>query len=142
MRLVVSMVKVKRRQLIAMQSGKDPITGYVLEEANATLDHDHKTGFIRAAIGRWNNGVMGKIENWANRLGADPVTGERITAVQYLRNIADYIELHEQSQHNGLLHPTHRTDREKKDLANKRARDKRRKDSKEARLEQTKNPDA
>lgn len=124
MRLVASMVKAKRKQLAAMQAGIDPLTGYKLSDdpSKLVLDHCHRSGFIRATLDRWNNGVLGKIENWANRIGADPATGVKIPAWTYLRNIADYLELHEASQHNGLLHPTHKTEREKADLRNKKAR--------------------
>ena len=132
MRLTTSMLKPKRKQLLAAQGGKDPITGWDIDPDNAVLDHCHKHGWVRATLGRWNNGVLGKIENWANRLGADPKTGARLTPWAYLRAIADYLELNSESQHNGLLHSTHRTEREKKDLANKRARTARRKARAEA----------
>lgn len=132
MRLTTSMLKPKRKQLLAAQGGKDPITGWDIDPDNAVLDHCHKHGWVRATLGRWNNGVLGKIENWANRLGADPKTEARLTPWAYLRAIADYLELHSESQHNGLLHSTHRTEREKKDLANKRARTARRKARAEA----------
>lgn len=132
MRLTTAMLKPKRKQLLAAQGGIDPITGWKIDPDNAVLDHCHKNGWVRATLGRWNNGVLGKIENWANRLGANPATGERLEPWTYLRQIADYLELHSQSQHNGLLHSTHRTEREKRDLANKRARTARRKARAEA----------
>lgn len=126
MRLTTQQLKIARKKLLARQNGIDPITGWAVKEENAVLDHSHVTGFVRAVLGRWNNGVLGKIENWAGRLGADPATGQRLTTWEYLRRIADYLELHSVSQHNGLLHSTHRTEREKKDLANARARKARR----------------
>ncbi|BAP15827.1 endonuclease VII [Ralstonia phage RSJ2] len=104
-----------------------------MDIANAVLDHCHGHGGIRATLGRWNNGVLGKIENWANRLGADPATGQRLEPWVYLRNIADYLEKHATPQFK-YSHPTHKTEREKMDLKNKRARNARAKAAKEKRL--------
>lgn len=132
-RLTASQVKPVRNRLLNEQGGIDPITGWKLDPANIVLDHCHRHGGIRATLGRWNNGVLGKIENWANRLGADPLTGSKLTPWEYLRKIADYLEKHAEPQYK-YSHPTFRTEREKMDLKNKRARNKRRAEAKEKRL--------
>lgn len=124
-RLTASMLKPKRTQMAKEQQGLCPITKRPLGD-DIVLDHCHSTGMIRAVLPRWINAVLGKVENWSNR------AGKGIDGLELLRGIADYIEFHRKYP-TGILHPTHRTEREKMDLRNKRARNARRKSNVEQR---------
>ncbi|OZI20070.1 hypothetical protein CAL26_21180 [Bordetella genomosp. 9] len=118
------MLKPKRAQMLKEQGGVSPITG--LEITDPVLDHCHTTGNIRAVLNRWENAVLGRLENWASRLG------KGIDPIRFLRGVADYLEFH-RTYPTGILHPTHRTESEKRELRNKRARESRRKANIEAR---------
>ena len=120
--MTVSMLKPARLRQLAAQGGKSPITG--LPITDPVYDHDHKTGILRAVLNRWENSILGRLENWANRLGGG------VDPIQFLRGVADYIEFH-QKYPSGVLHPTFKTDSEKRDLRNKRARQARSKVRKE-----------
>jgi len=63
--------------------------------------------------------MEGKIFNLARRC----VGHEGVKA--FLQRLIDYYTLHEQPQHGGLIHPTHKTEQEKRLAANARARAKR-----------------
>jgi hypothetical protein len=108
------MLKPKRAQMAKEQHGLCPITKRPLGD-DIVLDHCHTTGMIRAVLPRWINAILGRIENWSAR------AGKGIDQIALLRGIADYIEFH-QRYPTGILHPTHRTEAEKRDLKNKRAR--------------------
>ncbi|KDD18703.1 hypothetical protein L522_4177 [Bordetella bronchiseptica MBORD707] len=66
------------------------------------------------------------MENWAARLGGG------VDPIKFLRAVADYLEHHVKFP-SGVFHPTHRTEAEKRELRNKRARESRRKANIEAR---------
>lgn len=93
--------------------------------ADPVLDHNHKQGFIRAVLHRQCNALLGRIENNAPR---HLVPLEELA--EFLRNAANYLDKHSQDQ-TGLLHPTYKSADEKKELAKKRAKRKR----KEAKLQ-------
>lgn len=122
-RLTASMLKPKRAQMMKEQGGVSPITG--LPITDPVLDHCHKTGNLRAVLNRWENAVLGRLENWSARLGGG------VDPIKFLRGVADYMEFH-QKYPTGVLHPTHKTEAEKRDLRNKRAREARRKANKES----------
>jgi Recombination endonuclease VII len=106
-----SQIKVVREDFTQKQANLCAICGQAIQ-GNAVLDHDHKTGIIRAVLHRGCNAMLGKIENNSAR--------NQITDVAtYLRNAADYIELHRTAQ-TELLHPTHFTAQEKKERAKAR----------------------
>lgn len=88
--------------------------------ADVVLDHDHRTGDIRAVVHRWCNAVLGKIENWPERIG------QGVNGRAYLKNVVAYLDYHD-AHPSGIKHNTHRTDDEKRLLRNKRARLARRK---------------
>lgn len=113
-----------KREQLARQKFKCPICGGPLGPSlgpDVVLDHDHTLGFCRAVLCRNCNGVEGKIRNLCTR-------GRRGRPyVEFLRRIARYWEIFEEIGHNRPLHPLHKTPDEKRELRNKRARDKRRK---------------
>jgi len=83
------------------------------------LDHDHKSGVIRAALCRNCNGIEGKVYNLANRAkrGATP---ER-----WLANVVRYWVSHNTPKEGDVYHPNHKTEDEKRLARNKKARLKR-----------------
>lgn len=111
-RLTASGLEPYRNKLLKEQNGLDPITGQTITDP--VVDHDHSTGAVRAVLQRWNNGVLGRVENWAGRIGGG------IDPVLYLRAVADYLEFHQKYPRDVTYH-THRTADEKRVLRNKRA---------------------
>jgi len=84
------------------------------------LDHDHATGDVRAVLHRWCNGVLGKIENWSGRIGRG------IDPLIFLANTLAYLE-HHKAHPSGVKYPTFKTEDEKRERRNARARAARRK---------------
>jgi hypothetical protein len=83
------------------------------------LDHDHRTGYIRDVLCLNCNGMEGKIFNLATRcVGKDNV-------LSFLRRLVEYLERHVEPKHGRYLHPTHKTEQEKRLARNAKARKKR-----------------
>lgn len=113
-RIKFSEIKTTRDALLKQQNNICPLCGCVIESEDAALDHNHRTGRIRAVLHFGCNALLGKIENNAKR--------SRVSNLQtYLVNTAAFLNTPEKE----LLHPTFRTDEEKRLLRNKRARRKR-----------------
>lgn len=115
-------VALVRAELLAKQHGKCALCGIKLTTAkgrlNQCLDHCHSTGFIRAVLCKNCNRAEGKIKtsaNMAKRGGSH---------VMWLQRLAAYWILHETPQHN-LIHPTHKTEEEKRVRRNEQARKRR-----------------
>lgn len=82
------------------------------------LDHDHKSGHIRAVLCRNCNGIEGKLFNLANR-------GKRTaTPRQYVAKVLKYWEDFDEStiSSSTLFHPEHKTADEKRQERNRKAR--------------------
>lgn len=110
-------VKSMRQAMLESQEFTCAICKLPCDEEQAVLDHDHKGGHVRAVLHRGCNAAEGKIMNTLRRYGIkDPH--------KFLRELMQYHELHATNQ-TGLIHPTHRTEEEKKELAKKRAKRKR-----------------
>ena len=90
-----------------------------LKDKQPVLDHCHTSGFIRDVLCRNCNGIEGKVFNLARR------ARNTLTETQWLKNLIDYHERHATPQHGGVLHPTHKTEAEKRLARNKKAREKR-----------------
>jgi hypothetical protein len=102
-----------RTEQKAQQGGKCPITGWYMSE-DVVADHCHKSGMMRATLPRWVNAVLGRVENWAGRVGGGQ------NAPEFLRKCAAYIE-HYELNPSFVFHPLHKTPEEKKEAAKKRA---------------------
>lgn len=96
------------------QKNLDPITGLLI--LKPALDHDHATGKIRGVLDIRSNSWEGKVKNSFSRTG---VAGLGADYVQSLRNLADYIE---KDWTKNPLHPTYRTEDEKRVLKNRKAK--------------------
>jgi len=77
------------------------------------LDHDHHTGAVRDALHRGCNALLGKIENNYKRYGVWHLK-------PFLAGAGDYLQRHSENR-TGLLHPTHKTDEDKRIRRNKLA---------------------
>lgn len=109
------------KELVRRQNGKCPITGRDLRamtSSNVVVDHDHKSGVIRAALPRAINGLEGKLVQQCIRWGGCTNKNEIIIM---LRGMADYLELHRVPQ-TEWIHPEHLSPVEKRAKANKKAR--------------------
>jgi hypothetical protein len=83
------------------------------------LDHCHVRGHIRDVLCINCNGMEGKVFNLARRARADG------TEIEWLERLVAYWIRHQTSQHRGLIHPSFKTEAEKKLARNKKARDRR-----------------
>jgi hypothetical protein len=81
---------------------------------DTVVDHDHKSGEVRAVVCRWCNSLLGKLENWAGRIG------QGIDPQMFLRNVHTY--LGPLGPRRGVLYPTHKTEDEKRLARNAKAR--------------------
>lgn len=114
MRLTASQVAPFRTALLAQQGGRCSLCGLPCTAKEAVLDHNHNTGAVRATIHRGCNSLLGKLENNAARYGVRDIG-------IFANGVASYLRTH-LTNVTGKLHPTHKTDDEKRLLRNKRAR--------------------
>lgn len=87
---------------ITSKPGQDPV-----------LDHDHKTGAIRAVLHRSCNALLGKLENNQARFGVRDIAAFCVGSGKYLMRHTTNIT--------GLLHSTHLNEDEKRIKRNKQA---------------------
>ena len=108
-----------KRKLMVLQKGKCPLCDGDLtrmQPNNVVVDHCHQTGYIRAALCRGCNGAEGKIKNLAIRFG------KTADFVKFVQNLVKYWLYHKQARTN-WIHPTHKSDDEKRLARNKKARE-------------------
>jgi hypothetical protein len=113
-RLTASQVKPLRVAMLNTQEGRCALCALPLPVDKSVLDHDHATGAVRGVLHRGCNALLGKIENNAARYGVANIAAFTNGVAGYLRNHMTNVT--------GYLHPTHKTDEEKRLLRNKRAR--------------------
>lgn len=90
-----------------------------VEARNVCLDHCHKSGYVRGVLCRNCNGVLGKVENLATRAKKDR------THLSWLESAVSFLRSHSKAPVYPYIHPTHKTENEKRVLRNKKARDRR-----------------
>lgn len=79
------------------------------------LDHCHTTGAVRGTLHRSCNALLGKVENNHARFGLS-----KANLPAFLHGAAKYLQIHT-TNITGMLHPTHKTDDEKRVRRNKLA---------------------
>jgi len=113
-------IKTLREQYWRENSGMCPICQHPIDLKDAVLDHRHSDGYIRNTIHRFCNTFISHIENNQKR---NKITPSQLTNI--LRNFESYVQ-----SHKPILHPTHRTEEEKKERAKKRAKARRKSNQK------------
>lgn len=111
-RLTHSQVSLIRARILAEQGGRCAICALPIKKD--CLDHDHDTGAVRGVCCSGCNALLGKVENNFKRYGVQNLAA-------FCNGLAGYLQKHTLNI-TGYLHPTHRTDDEKRLLKNKRAR--------------------
>jgi len=87
-----------------------------VQSRNVCLDHCHKTGYVRGVLCRNCNGVLGKVENLATRAKKD------LTHVMWLDHAVSFLKDTSQAPAYDIIHPSHKTETQKRELRNKKAR--------------------
>lgn len=113
-KLRVAEVAEVRVKLLAQQEYRCALCRLPLAPPEAVLDHDHSTGAIRASLHRPCNALLGKVENNYRRYGVSNLAA-------WAQGMPAYLQQHAVNR-TGLLHPTHKTDEEKRLARNAKAR--------------------
>jgi hypothetical protein len=113
-RLKQSQIADTRNNLLTDQGGRCALCKLPCSDEQAVLDHDHQTGAIRGTLHRGCNALLGKVENNYKRYGVSNLRS-------FLSGLATYLERH-LTNSTGLLHPTYKTEDEKRERRNKLAR--------------------
>lgn len=93
-----------RKQYAAKQKYRCPICNGAIAHGVNALDHDHKTGMVRATLCQSCNVSEGKV--LAGVKFRTPFGNLGYTnPTQWLRNLADYWE-HHSNYPSGIIHPT------------------------------------
>ncbi|WCA46218.1 recombination DNA endonuclease [Caulobacter phage DCM] len=104
-----------RTAQIAAQGNRCALCGKAGVASDPVLDHCHKTGAVRGTLHRSCNALLGKVENNAGRFG---VAGH---LMEFCFGIGPYLQKHK-FPITGLIHPTHKTEDEKRIARNAKAR--------------------
>jgi hypothetical protein len=109
-RLLTKQIPQATELILGKQGKKCPICLHPIGRGTKqpVLDHDHTTGYIRGVLCRNCNGIEGKIHNLTRRVG------KHTDKYTVLAKLLEYWEAHRHPQHGMVLHPTHRTDEEKR----------------------------
>ncbi|UVB03001.1 DNA endonuclease VII [Xanthomonas phage vB_Xar_IVIA-DoCa2] len=116
-RLTAAQVKLVRVKLAAEQSNRCALCGGQLglkAPLDPVLDHDHRTGAVRGVLHRGCNSLLGKVENNGPRYGVRDI-------LAFCGGLANYLRKH-MTNITGYLHPTHKTEDEKRIARNAKAR--------------------
>ena len=111
-RLTVKQLSGWREARLATNGGRCALCKLAIKKPCA--DHDHSTGQLRDVICSGCNSVLGKIENSYKRYGVQNLAA-------FLNGVAAYLQLHAVGRH-GLIYPSHRTEEEKRERRNTKAR--------------------
>ena len=103
-----------RSELLLRQGSLCDLCKTRVRTEDAVLDHDHRTGAVRGVLHRGCNSLLGKLEKNAARYGVRDIG-------VFANGVASYLRRH-LTNVTGLLHPTHKTEDEKRIRRNMRAR--------------------
>lgn len=112
-KLKASLLPAYRARRLAEQGGVCELCGD--KPAVPCLDHCHKEGHVRGVLCRGCNAMLGKLENNRLRNGL----GNPGKWARFLSNIVPYLHRHAMGT---VLHPTFKTDDEKRLARNAKAR--------------------
>lgn len=116
MRIKAKDIPALRDKIASAQQGLCKLCGVALSgTAKPCLDHDHTTGRIRGVLCLNCNGIEGKIHNLARRAKREN------SIYDFVKSILDYWDYFKIAPR-PEIHPTHKTEDEKRLLRNKRAR--------------------
>ena len=102
-------------QVMKKQGGKCAICGHPFTQRDVpVLDHCHTKGYIRGALHNSCNGIEGRVKKLAQR----GHTG--ISAEKYVIGLGKYLDEHTTPKYN-YIHPSHKTEDEKRLARNKKA---------------------
>lgn len=113
-RLKTTQLSTTRSELARTQRGLCALCGFPMHTGSEVLDHDHITGAVRGTLHRGCNALLGKVENNYKRYGVSNLAA-------FCNGIAAYLQRHTTNV-TGWLHPTHKTDDEKRIRRNTLAR--------------------
>ena len=116
-RLKTTEVSKTREELREAQGKLCALCSTPVSADQAVLDHDHSTGAIRGTLHRGCNALLGKVENNYKRYGVHNLAA-------FLAGVAKYLQKHEANR-TGLLHPSHKTEEERRVKRNALARKRR-----------------
>lgn len=111
-RLKTTEVSVIRARLLAAQGGRCAIC--LLPVKRECLDHDHDTGAVRGVACSGCNALLGKLENNHKRYGVQNLAA-------FANGVAAYLAKHSINI-TGYIHPTHKSEDEKRLARNAKAR--------------------
>jgi len=110
-----------RKMLINKQNGICPICGKNLTRTaaiNQVIDHDHKTGYVRAVVHRGCNKVEGSVINTIMRWGK---AGSMTAVIETCQRLIDFWKLHSTPQ-TDIIYYGHKTAAEKRAAYNAKRR--------------------
>lgn len=113
-RLKTTQVKATRDSMYLAQTARCGLCKAHIVKGEDVLDHDHETGAIRGVLHRSCNALLGKVENAYRRFGVRDLASWAAGMVPYLQ--------HHTVNRTGLLHPSHKTEDEKRLARNAKAR--------------------
>lgn len=116
-KLKAAQVAPVRQQLLAKQGRLCAVCQLPIPKDNDVLDHCHKHGALRGVLHRSCNSLLGVLENNRARYGL----GDDAQFLAFLQNAGAYLMRHKEPQ-TPWLHPTFKTEEEKRLLKNSRAR--------------------
>lgn len=118
-KLKYSQVAPYRKDLLGKQGGTCALCSLPITAGKDVLDHDHTEGHIRGVLHSGCNSLLGKLENNYKRYGVPDLRLFLAGAPQYLTK-GSRIPLDQR-----VLHPTFKTDEEKRQARNEAARKRR-----------------
>lgn len=108
-----------REALRQEQGGTCAICSLPVSPDQSVLDHCHSQGHIRGVLHRGCNSLLGKLENNYKRYGIPDLR-------MFLAGVSSYLTKTARiPQDQRVLHPTFKTDDEKRQIRNQKARERR-----------------
>ncbi|WYW04331.1 endonuclease VII [Pseudomonas phage vB_PpuP-Kurepalu-1] len=114
-KLTYSQVATYRLHYLGVQGGRCALCNRVPK--TPCLDHCHSNGWVRGVLCSGCNAMLGKLENNRGRYGLSDAGAFGA----FLNGVVQYLHYHKYGP-TGVLHPTHKTEDEKRLARNAKAR--------------------